>query len=214
MTTKTHTEDAGSDEYRRAIALRSASLSTGLSTGLSIGLKVGGVALFVALTVAAARVKVPLPFTPVPMTLQPMAVLLAGAVLGPGLGAISQLTYIALGLSGVPVFAGSPGAGPLVMIGPTGGYLASYPFVAFVVGKLIRRAKGPVTTTLSMLVGLSIIYNFGVAHLALFLNRSLGDALSLGVAPFLVADLIKVAIASALVVGWHSITRSSAMSSD
>src|SRR5262245_9151755 len=205
MTTKTHPEHASSDEYRRAIALRSASLST----GLSIGLKVGGVALFVALTVAAARVKVPLPFTPVPMTLQPMAVLLAGAILGPWLGAISQLTYIALGLSGVPVFAGLPGAGPAVIVGPTGGYLASYPFVAFVVGKLIRRAKGPISTTLSLLVGLSIIYNFGVAHLALFLNRSVSDAISLGVAPFLVADLIKVVVASALVTGWRSVTRRS-----
>jgi biotin transport system substrate-specific component len=201
MTIRTHIENNKYDEYRGAIALRSA--------WIKAGLKVGGVALFVGLTVAAARVKVPLPFTPVPMTLQPMAVLLAGAILGPWLGAISQLTYIALGLSGIPVFAGSPGAGPLVMIGPTGGYLASYPFVAFVVGKLVRRARGPVTTTLSLLVGLSIIYNFGVAHLALFLHRSFGDALGLGVAPFLVADLIKVVVASVLVTGWRSVIRSS-----
>ncbi len=93
--------------------------------------------LFVtALTAAAAQVSIPLPFTPVPFTLQPMIVLLGGAALGARLGMASQVLYLLAGLAGLPVFAAStvlpPGMGRL--LGPTGGYLLSYPIAAFVAG--------------------------------------------------------------------------------
>src|SRR6185503_5092232 len=96
-------------------------------------IRAGAVLFVVALTAAAAQISVPLPFTPVPFTFQPMVVLLGGAVLGPELGMLSQVCYLAAGLAGLPVFAASPdlpqGMGRL--LGPTGGYLMAYPFAAF-----------------------------------------------------------------------------------
>src|SRR3954467_11245078 len=96
-------------------------------------IRAASVVLFVALTAAAAQISIPLPFTPVPFTLQPMVVLLGGAALGSRLGMSSQVLYLLLGLAGLPVFAASPvlpqGFGRL--LGPTGGYLLSYPFAAF-----------------------------------------------------------------------------------
>ena len=166
-----------------------------------------GVAFFVALTVVAARTKVFLPFSPVPMTLQPMAVLLAGAILGPWLGASSQVSYLALGACGVPAFAGIPGAGLAVLMGPTGGYLMSYPAAAFISGRLATGARRAVTIGLSMVAGLLIIYAFGVSRLLLWIHGDPVEALRLGVAPFVVPDLVKIAVASTLVTGWRSVVR-------
>ena len=101
---------------------------------LSAALRAAAVLFVTVLTIVAAQVSIPLPFTPVPFTLQPMIVLLGGAALGARLGMTSQLLYIAVGLAGLPVFAASPllpqGFGRL--LGPTGGYLMSYPIAAFV----------------------------------------------------------------------------------
>ena len=85
------------------------------------------------LTAAAAQISVPLPFTPVPFTFQPMVVLLGAALLGPRLGASSQLLYLAPGIAGLPVFAASPmlPQGGARLLGPTGGYLMAYPLAAF-----------------------------------------------------------------------------------
>ena len=98
--------------------------------------------LFVtAVTAAAAQVSVSIPFTDVPFTMQPMVVLMGGLALGPRLGATAQILYLAAGIAGLPVFAISPvlpmGAGRL--LGPTGGYLMSYPLAAFVTGTLAAR---------------------------------------------------------------------------
>ncbi|MGH9175545.1 MAG: biotin transporter BioY, partial [Vicinamibacterales bacterium] len=94
-----------------------------------------------ALTAAAAQFSVHLPFTPVPLTLQPMVVMVGAAALGSRLGAASQILYLLLGIAGGPVFAASPilpqGFGRL--IGPTGGYLMAYPIAAFVTGWLAER---------------------------------------------------------------------------
>ncbi len=95
-------------------------------------------ALFAALTGAVAWFKIPLPFTPVPITLQTLAVLLSGAMLGPYYGALSMIIYLVVGAIGLPVFAGgSSGVGAL--LGPTGGYLFSYPLAAFVIGKMLEK---------------------------------------------------------------------------
>ena len=98
--------------------------------------------LFVTvLTALAAQISVPLPFTPVPFTLQPMVVLLGGAALGARLGMASQVLYLPLGLAGLPVFAASPvlPQGSLRLLGPTGGFLMAYPLAAFVAGWLAER---------------------------------------------------------------------------
>src|SRR5687768_10215847 len=110
------------------------------------------------LTVLAAQVSIPLPFTPVPLTLQPMVVLLGGAALGPRLGLASQVLYLMAGLAGLPVFAASAvlPQGPLRLLGPTGGYLMSYPFAAYVTGSLAERGfdRRYLTSVLAMFAGL------------------------------------------------------------
>jgi biotin transport system substrate-specific component len=166
--------------------------------------------LFVTvLTVVAAQVSVPLPFTPVPFTLQPMVVLLGGAALGSRLGMTSQILYIAIGLAGLPVFAASPvlpqGFGRL--LGPTGGYLMSYPIAAFVAGYLAERGfdRRYLTSVVAMGAGLAIIFACGVAWMAFGAPRvGLSAAIATGLIPFIPADIVKIlAAATVLPMAWR-----------
>src|ERR1051326_937141 len=111
---------------------------------LEIAERAGAVAFVTVLTTAAAQISIPLPFTPVPLTFQPMIVLLGAMALGARLGMTSQVLYLALGIAGVPVFAASPvlPQGILRLFGPTGGYLMAYPLAAFVAGTLAERGFG------------------------------------------------------------------------
>ena len=158
--------------------------------------------LVTALTAVAAQVSVPLPFTPVPFTLQPMVVLIGGAALGARLGMASQVLYLALGMAGFPVFAVSPlPQGILRLLGPTGGYLMSYPFAAFLTGALAERGfdRNYRTSVLAMAAGLAVIFAFGVAWLAWFTRpvpAGLDGALRTGLYPFIPADLVKICLAA------------------
>ena len=152
--------------------------------------------LFVAaLTAAAAQISIPLPFTPVPFTLQPMVVLLGGAALGSRLGMASQVLYLAAGHrrpSGVRRL-GRAAAGILRLLGPTGGYLLSYPFAAFLTGCLAERGfdRRYLTSVLAMAAGLAVIFTFGVTWLAFFAQPAplgLDAALRTGLYPFVPAD--------------------------
>jgi len=167
-------------------------------------------ALFVTvLTAMAAQVSVPLPFTPVPFTLQPMVVLLGAAALGSRLGMLSQVLYLAAGIAGLPVFAASavlpPGLGRL--LGPTGGYLMSYPFAAFVAGALAERGfdRQFPTSVLAMGAGLLVVFTGGVAWMAWgAVPLGLARALAVGFYPFLLADLLKVLLAASILpVVWR-----------
>ena len=158
------------------------------------------VVAFSAFVALSARVAIP--WWPVPMTLQPLAVLFTGAVLGSRRGALALLLYLAEGAVGLPVFAG--GAGVAYMLGPTGGYLVSYPVVAGLVGWLAERGwdRSLVWTAAAMTLGLLVIYAFGVAWLAGLLG-DLETALVQGMLIFIPGDLIKIAIATlALPGGW------------
>jgi biotin transport system substrate-specific component len=165
-------------------------------------IRAASVALFVALTAAAAQVSIPLPFTPVPLTLQPMVVLLGGAVLGPRLGSSAQVLYLLLGIAGLPIFAASPvlPQGALRLMGPTGGYLMSYPFAAFIAGWLAERGldRRYLTSLVAMACGLAVIFFGGVMWLALFARGGVGlaGALRAGVYPFLLLDAFKLLVAS------------------
>ena len=177
-------------------------------SSLDRAIKVAAVLLVTALTALAAQISVPLPFTPVPFTLQPMVVLLGGAALGPRLGMASQVLYLALGLAGFPVFAASAvlPQGPLRLLGPTGGYLMSYPFAAFVAGALAERGfdRRYITSVVAMAAGLTVVFTFGVLWLAWFaqpVQAGLASALRTGLYPFLPADLIKICIAAAIMPG-------------
>jgi biotin transport system substrate-specific component len=174
-------------------------------------IRFASVLFITALTAAAAQVSVPLPFTSVPFTFQPMVVLLGGLALGARLGAASQVLYLAAGIAGLPVFAASatlpPGA--LRLLGPTGGYLLAYPLAAFVVGLLAQRGldRRYVTSVAAMLAGLAIVYAGGTAWLSAAVG--LQAALATGVLPFIAADLLKlVAAAGILPSVWRLLGRS------
>ena len=152
------------------------------------------VAAGAALVALAAQVALPLPGTPVPVTLQPLAVLVVGGLLGPRLGASSMLLYLALGAAGLPVFTpfGLPGVARL--IGPTGGYLLAYPVAAFAVGLIAGNGARISRVLLGVVGGLALIHLGGIAQL-LVLTGSAAAAFRLGTLPFLLSDLGKVAIA-------------------
>jgi biotin transport system substrate-specific component len=179
-------------------------------------IRVASVVFLAALTAAAAQVSVPLPFTPVPFTLQPMVVLVGAAALGPRLGAASQALYLVLGIAGLPVFAASPllPQGVARLMGPTGGYLLAYPLAAFATGWLAARGfdRRYVTSTLAMLTGLVIVFAGGVLWLAYVAPGTAGQtvglraALAAGFVPFIAADLLKVFVAGAVLpVAWKLI---------
>ena len=172
---------------------------------LTIAMRTAAVLFVSVLTATAAQVSVPLPFTPVPLTLQPMVVLLGGAALGPRLGMTSQVLYLLAGLAGLPVFAASATLpqGPLRLIGPTGGYLLSYPFAAFLTGWLAERGfdRRYLTSVLALAAGLAIIFAFGVIWLAWVARPvpvGFAAALATGLYPFVPVDLIKIAVAAAI----------------
>jgi len=175
-------------------------------------IRAASVALFAALTAAAAQISIPLPFTPVPLTLQPMVVLLGGAVLGARLGMFAQVLYLFLGIAGLPVFAASPllPQGALRLIGPTGGYLMSYPFAAFLAGWLAERGldRRYVTSLFAMACGLAVIFVGGVMWLAIFARGAVGldAALRAGLYPFLPLDIFKLLIAAGITPAlWRAI---------
>ena len=154
--------------------------------------------LFGAGTAAGAYIIIPLP--PVPITLQTLFTCLAGALLGARLGALSQVIYLLIGIMGLPVFAGGK-AGLGVLFGPTGGYLLGFVAAAWVIGILMNLKKTPgfVWTAAALVAGTAVIYVLGVAQLSLVAKISVNKAISVGVLPFLIGDVVKI-LAAAYVV--------------
>lgn len=152
---------------------------------------------------------VSVPFYPVPMTMQTLAVLLVGGVLGPRLGTAAVAGYLALGLAGAPVFHSGLG-GPAVLIGPTGGYLMGFLPAAFLMGLAAHSAWRPgrigtvrrvATLTAGAVLAEIVIYAVGVPWLALLGGLGAREAVSVGVTPFLLGDLLKTAVAIGAVRG-------------
>lgn len=153
-------------------------------------------ALVVAL---AAQVVVPIPLNPVPVTLQPLAVLTVGGLLGAAGGVSALVLYLALGALGLPVFAGG-GAGILHLLGPTGGYLLAFPVAAGVTGALVGNPpRSVLRVLLACALGMAIIHIGGVSQLAL-LGGDPALAFRIGFVPFLTGDLLKVGLAAALIL--------------
>jgi biotin transport system substrate-specific component len=161
-------------------------------------------ALFSGLVAASARLRIPLPFTPVPITGQTFAVLFTGAVLGGRRALLTLLLYLAEGAAGLPVFAGGL-SGAIHLIGPTGGYLISYPLAAGCAGLLAERGwdRTPVRAACAMTLASGIIFLLGVLWLAHFVG-GIGHAVTMGLLPFLPGEVIKIALAAALLpAGWQ-----------
>jgi len=153
-------------------------------------------ALFVAIF---AQVKIPLPFTPIPLTGQTFAVLLVAAALGSKRGAASMAFYVALGAFGLPVFAGGA-SGTTYLWGATLGYLIGFILAASIVGLLAERGleRNVRTSIIPFLIGTVIIYVCGVIWLSILLGN-FSKAIAAGLTPFLIGDFIKL-IAAALIL--------------
>jgi len=147
---------------------------------------VAGVLAFTAATAAAAHVRIPLPFSPVPVTMQTLVVLLAGATLGARGGAISQALYLALGAAGLPVFAAAP---------VTNGYLVGFVIAALIVGAVAGRTSKALWVGLAMAAGSLIILVLGASWLALICGMSARQAVAVGLLPYLIGDALKLAAA-------------------
>ena len=175
--------------------MRTRSLSTQLNQSLWRSL--AAIVIFAAITALTARITIPLPFTPVPITLQTLAVVLSGLVLGARSGALAQLTYLGFLVVGLPFDAS--GVGQAAFFGPTAGYLIGFVPAAFVAGWLAERfaSQSWWGNFIAAVVGALVIYLVGAPWLAVWLN-SWPKAWAGGVAPFILLDLGKAAIAAAV----------------
>ena len=154
-----------------------------------------GIVGLASLTLIGSHVRIPI--EPVPITLQTLFVLLAGAFIGSFRGFLSQALYVTGGMFGVPLFAGAA-AGFAVLSGPTGGYLAGFVVAPFVVGSLIGRRRGFAWTLLVFSAASLLILALGVIHLALFYTRNIWTAFQVGFLPFLAGDAAKVFAAASI----------------
>lgn len=163
--------------------------------------RAAAVVTLAALTAIGARLAVPLPGTPVPFTLQPVAVLLAGVLLGARLGAASQFAYLAAGAAGLPVFAA--GGGLAYLGGPTGGYLLAFPVAAFVAGWISGARPNLPRTIAGSVLGLLIVHLSGAAWLSLqpLVAGGSAEVFRLSFEPFFLGDLLKVALVAVVALG-------------
>lgn len=167
------------------------------------------VTVFIALTTLSAFVRIPLPLTPVPLTLQTLFVLLSGALLGRGLGVLAQTGYLLLGLTGLQVFTGF-GSGSLYILGPTGGYIVGFVLASFFTGNLFSGEKHSWWNTLLKFLCADFIILFsGMLWLKVALSCTFSQAFLLGFLPFVPGDLLKVVFATAVFNKIHSRIRAS-----
>ena len=162
------------------------------------------VTAFIVLTALSAFVRIPLPFTPVPLTLQTLFVLFSGAFLGRRLGVFTQTGYLLLGLTGFQVFTGS-GSGSLYLLGPTGGYVIGFVLASFLAGGLFSQARHSWGNTfLRFLCADFIILFSGMIWFKVSLSCSLTQAFMLAFLPFVPGDLLKVILATSIFNRTHS----------
>lgn len=167
------------------------------------------IAAATTLTALCAQISIPVPGSPVPVTGQTFAVLLSAAAIGPVRGAIAQALYVGLAMLGVPVLA-DHASGSTAVFGATGGYLLGFIVASVVVGSLARRGwtRRPERVFVSYLAGSAVIYLLGVSWLARSTGMPLGTAISLGMTPFLVGDLLKAALAAGVLpLAWRGVRK-------
>jgi biotin transport system substrate-specific component len=164
-----------------------------------------GASLFVAL---CARVTLPLPFTPVPLTLQNFGVLLVGLTLGSRRGFAALILYLVEGASGMPVFNPAGAGGLAQLFGVTGGFLLAYPFVAGLAGWILERGRKTFTrAAIAATLAEILLFASGLSWLAV-LTHSFEQAVRFGLYWFIFAEIIKIMTAAAIAGGWKRIFRS------
>ena len=162
------------------------------------------VGVFIILTTLSAFVRIPLSFTPVPLTLQTFFVLLSGALLGRRLGVFAQAAYMFLGLTGQQVFTGT-GSGSLYLLGPTGGYLVGFILASFLAGSFLAGGKQSWPAVFIKLLAADFIILFsGTLWLKLSLSCPTGQAFLLGFLPFVPGDILKVILATVVYSKVHA----------
>ena len=179
---------------KTAVASLDSIASRPLSWATEIALVVGA-SLFVA---ACARISVPLPFTPVPLTLQNFGVLLVGLALGSRRGFLALALYLLEGAAGMPVFNPLGPGGVAQLLGPTGGFLLAYPFVAFLAGWIYERGEGTFLRALAAGITAEILLFAGGLSWLYVLTHSITTALKFGLYWFVFAEVIKIMFAAAL----------------
>ena len=169
-----------------------------------------------ALAAVCAHVAIPLFFTPVPLTVQPFAVLLLGLLLTPRMAAATFAAYLLEGAAGLPVFAPGPAAPGLAhLFGPTGGYLLAYPLAAALISYLWRRTgRGFAAALASVAVGDVAILAGGALWLAFLTHASLFHVVQLAVLPFLPGEVLKIAAAAGMATGFQRLRRPSGHSAE
>jgi len=155
-----------------------------------------------AVVAAAAHVAIPLPFTPVPLTLQPLAVLGVGLAFGPVAGFLTMLAYLAEGAVGLPVFSPTGPGGILQLFGPTGGFLMAYPLVAAIAGGLTQALKSRtvrfVAAFVACNIAMAVLFVSGASWLMHLGHLSVHATWIAAIAPFLPGELVKVLIAAGI----------------
>lgn len=160
------------------------------------GVKKAGLALLLAAVMGlAAQIRIPLPFTPVPLTGQVLVVLLSGIVLRGYYGGLSMAFYLILGFAGIPWFTGWTAGN---FLGPTTGYLIGFIPAALFIGRTFVRSRRLVSQIGLMMIAVLIIYFFGALHFAFVMKTSLGRTLVMAVLPFIPLDLVKGLFAALL----------------
>lgn len=162
-----------------------------------------GMLLFTSLMSLGAFIRIPLPFTPVPITLQTLFVFLAGSFLGSTWGASSMILYLLLGTVGLPIFAGA-NCGILYLFGPTGGYLLGFIIAAWIMGYITSKKHNPSIKCLiiGFVLANSFVYIFGITQLMFWTGHGLAESLFLGLVPFVPGDTIKIIIGILVIKGY------------
>jgi biotin transport system substrate-specific component len=150
-------------------------------------------------TAVAAQIRIPLPFTPVPITLQTAVVMLGALLLPRPCGALAQALYLAVGTFGLPVFAGAAWLTPY-LLGPTGGYLLGFVAMSLYLGIAVQRRPRPTVPTVlvHLLLAQVLLFAVGLAHLKYWTQGSWSQAFTLGLYPFLPGAAVKTAAVVAL----------------
>jgi biotin transport system substrate-specific component len=177
-------------------------LATGRNRALDYSMNAALIVGASFLVAGCARIYVPIPGTPVPLTVQNLAVLMVGLALGPWRGFAALSLYLIEGASGMPVFSPTGAGGIAQLIGPTGGYLIAYPFVAAIVGYLFQIGKPTFSrAAFAALAGEILLFTCGISWLYT-LTHSFAQAISFGLYWFVFAEVIKVMFAAGAMKTW------------
>ena len=187
---------------RHATEASSGRFALDVSSEQTLRWTIGGLAFLLAMS-ASAYVAVPVPWSPVPMTLQTLVVILAGAMLGPIGGASAMATYVALGAAGLPVFSAGH-AGLVWLAGPTGGYLMAFPAAALIVGLIVTHGASKPRVLLGFVAGTVAIFLGGISQLWILTGQDASGLVAMGVAPFIGGAVVKILLAMVILQAYRT----------